>query len=664
MSYRRRLTILMLLDSLIVITAIFAGRVLLEASIDVLTFPLIVSSLSLLFSHHAYAWLYKLYKKAWEYASIGELIAIAKAVTLSIATAAVIQQVIVQDIYFRLLAVTWMLHMLFIGGSRLCWRLYRSARLSGAEASPPAGGDGRKRTLIVGAGAAGTMVARQLLQPGSELQPVAFVDDDPAKHRLDILGLPVLGGTDRIEKIAREMNIENIVIAIPSLGKKALNRIFEECAKTKAKTQIMPKLEDLASGRVSVSALRDVEVEDLLGREPVELDIDSISGYVTGRTILVTGAGGSIGSEICRQIAKFGPKKLVLLGHGENSIYSIEMELRDMYGDAGIDIVTEIADIQDADKMMRVMHDHRPDVVYHAAAHKHVPLMERNPEEAVKNNLIGTINTARAANWYGAHIFVMISTDKAVNPTSVMGASKRLAEMFIQYLDGISRTKFVAVRFGNVLGSRGSVIPRFRKQIEAGGPVTVTHPDMVRYFMTIPEASKLVIQAGALAKGGEIFVLDMGEPVRIVDLARNLIRLSGYAVEDIGIRFTGIRPGEKLFEELLNPDEVQERQVYPKIRVGKSRSVPIREIEDLTEHFLKVDRETLRAWMLALANGRVEEAAKAAGREPEAESAPADALAAPQDASIAPGPGAAQPAAAPGDGRTAVTLKPAATAIH
>ncbi|AGA59239.1 putative nucleoside-diphosphate sugar epimerase [Thermobacillus composti KWC4] len=659
MSYRRRLSILLSLDSLIVITAIFAGRILLEASINVLTFPLIVSSLALLFSHHLYAYFYKLYKKAWEYASIGELIAIAKAVTLSIATAAIIQQLLVKDIYFRLLAVTWMLHMLFIGGSRLCWRLYRSARMPG--------GDGRKRTLIVGAGAAGTMVARQLLQPGSELRPVAFVDDDPAKHKLDILGLPVLGGIDRIERIAREKRIENIVIAIPSLGKKALRRIFEECAKTEAKTQIMPKLEDLATGRVSVSELRDVEVEDLLGREPVELDIDSISGYVTGRTILVTGAGGSIGSEICRQVAKFGPKKLVLLGHGENSIYSIEMELRDMYGDAGIEMVTEIADIQDVQKMMDVMQIHRPDVVYHAAAHKHVPLMERNPEEAVKNNLIGTMNTARAASWHGVHIFVMISTDKAVNPTSVMGASKRLAEMYIQYMDGISRTKFVAVRFGNVLGSRGSVIPRFRKQIEAGGPVTVTHPDMVRYFMTIPEASRLVIQAGALAKGGEIFVLDMGEPVKIVDLARNLIRMSGYSVEDIGIRFTGIRPGEKLFEELMNPEEVQDHQVYPKIHVGKSQRIPIREIEDLAEHFAEADRETLRVWLLALANGRTKTAfaaaAKTAGKASHEEAAATGAAAAPGDF-FAPGAGTAQPEAAPSDGRSAAPLAPAASAVR
>lgn len=337
------------------------------------------------------------------------------------------------------------------------------------------------------------------------------------------------------------------------------------------KTLILPKLEDLVTGKLSVNQFRDVQVEDLLGREPVELDIDSISGYIKHKVVLVTGAGGSIGSEICRQVMKFDPLKIILLGHGENSIYSIEMELKDSYGSSQIECITEIADVQDANKIMAIINKYRPHVVYHAAAHKHVPLMEKNPEEALKNNLIGTMNVAKAASMYGVNIFVMISTDKAVNPTSVMGATKRLAEMVIQSMDKTSDTKFVAVRFGNVLGSRGSVIPRFKQQIEKGGPVSVTHPDMVRYFMTIPEASRLVIQAGALAKGGEIFILDMGDPVKIVDLAKNLIRLSGNSLEDIGIEFTGTRPGEKLLKNCLKQMKSMKSKYIRKSMLVKQR---------------------------------------------------------------------------------------------
>jgi FlaA1/EpsC-like NDP-sugar epimerase len=469
---------------------------------------------------------------------------------------------IAQDISFRLLAVTWMIHILLIGGSRFCWRLFRSTYIKKT---------GKKRTLVVGAGSAGLMVARQLIKNNdAELEPVAFIDDNARIHNLDILGIPVVGGISQIERTVKDMQIENIIIAIPSLGKRELNSIVQECAKTTAKTQTLPMLEDLVTGKLSVNQFMDVHVEDLLGREPIELDIASISEFVTDKVVLVTGAGGSIGSEICRQVSKFQPSKLILLGHGENSIYSIEMELKDICEYDQTEFITEIADIQDSRKMMAVMNRHRPDVVYHAAAHKHVPLMERNPEEAVKNNVIGTMNVAIAASKYEVNTFVMISTDKAVNPTSVMGATKRMAEMIIQDMDRSSNTKFVAVRFGNVLGSRGSVIPRFKHQIEKGGPVSVTHPDMIRYFMTIPEASRLVMQAGALAKGGEIFVLDMGEPVKIVDLARNLIKLSGNSVEDIGIEFTGMRPGEKLYEELLKADEIEEQQVYPKIYIGKT----------------------------------------------------------------------------------------------
>ncbi|KRE97083.1 hypothetical protein ASG89_29950 [Paenibacillus sp. Soil766] len=598
MSYSQRLSLLIIADSFIVLTSIFFSRFLLSADLRVITLPLVVSAIALLVSHHVFSLRYKLYKKAWEYASVGELIIVFKAVSYSIIAAACVQQIVVQDIYFRLLAVTWMLHILLIGGSRFCWRLLRGTLTKKT--------DNKKRTLIIGAGSAGTMVARQLIKNSdTELLPVAFIDDNVHIHNLDIMGIPVVGGISRIEKTVSELGIDSIIIAIPSLGRKELNAIFQECAKTTAKTQTLPMLEDLVTGKLSVNQFMDVHVEDLLGREPIELDIASISEFVTHKVVLVTGAGGSIGSEICRQVSKFQPSKLILLGHGENSIYSIEMELKDICEYDQTEFITEIADIQDSRKMMAVMNRHRPDVVYHAAAHKHVPLMERNPEEAVKNNVIGTMNVAIAANMYEVNTFVMISTDKAVNPTSVMGATKRMAEMIIQDMDKSSNTKFVAVRFGNVLGSRGSVIPRFKHQIEKGGPVSVTHPDMIRYFMTIPEASRLVMQAGALAKGGEIFVLDMGEPVKIVDLARNLIKLSGNSVEEIGIEFTGMRPGEKLYEELLKADEIEEQQVYPKIYIGKTADLFMDEIKETISMYNTLDKDSLRERLLNIGNSNV-----------------------------------------------------------
>ncbi|MGE7937960.1 polysaccharide biosynthesis protein [Bacillus paramycoides] len=597
MTYRRRISLLLLMDSLIVLGAIFLSYFFVNASFSVITLPSVISSITLLVSHHLFAIIYKLYNKAWEYASIGELLIICKVVTFSIITTAVVQQIIMQKMYFRLLVVTWMIHILLIGGSRFIWRMYRDTYYVKK--------DDKKRTLIVGAGSAGTMVARQLLKnSAAELMPVAFIDDNVKKHNLDIWGIPVIGGINQIEYVTKKLNIENVILAIPSLNKSNRNAILKECLKTQVKTQILPMLEDLVTGKVSVNEFRDVQVEDLLGRDPVELNMDIISDYITDKIILVTGAGGSIGSEICRQVAKFKPKKLILLGHGENSIYSIEMELNEKYGDMKGTFIPEIADIQDEKKMHLIMSKHLPNVVYHAAAHKHVPLMENNPEEAVKNNLIGTMNTAEAARVHGVGTFVMISSDKAVNPTSVMGATKKLAEMVIQHKDKVSHTKFVTVRFGNVLGSRGSVIPLFKKQIQNGGPVTVTHPDMVRYFMTIPEASRLVVQAGSLAKGGEIFVLDMGEPVKIVDLAKNLIRLSGNSVDEIGIEFTGIRPGEKLFEELLKEDEMNEKQVHPRIYVGQEMNVRIEEIEEFISIYTDLNEVELRKRLLNLVNKR------------------------------------------------------------
>jgi FlaA1/EpsC-like NDP-sugar epimerase len=598
MTYRQRMSLFVIIDSCIVLTAIFVSRFFVNGTIQVITFPIVLSSFVILLSHLLLSFKFHLYNKAWEYASVGELMSILKVVTTSILIAAIVQRGVIHEIFFRLLSVTWLLNMSLIGGSRFCWRMLRDSKLNKK--------DNKKRTLIIGAGSAGTMVVRQLQKNNhTDLVPVGFIDDDERKHKLDILGLPVIGGTKKIVAAVKELDIENIVIAIPSLSKRELNSIFQECAKTEAKTQILPMLEDLMTGKVSVNQFRDVQVEDLLGREPIDLDIESISENIKGKVVLVSGAGGSIGSEICRQISNFKPKQLILLGHGENSIYSIEMELKETYRKSGIQLVPVIADIQDEKKMMSVMSVFQPDTVYHAAAHKHVPLMESNPEEAVKNNIIGTMNIAKAASWNGIKTFVMISTDKAVNPTSVMGASKRLAEMIIQNMDQESATKFVTVRFGNVLGSRGSVIPLFKRQIEKGGPVTVTHPDMIRYFMTIPEASRLVLQAGALANGGEIFVLDMGDPVKIVDLARNLIKLSGNSIDDIGIEYTGIRPGEKLFEELLKEDEVHEEQIYPKIYIGKTSEILTEEINDIISSYSRLNKEEIRERLISLANYKV-----------------------------------------------------------
>lgn len=598
MSYQKRLTFLVILDSFIVLSAIFLSYLILNPSFLELPLEvLILMSVTLLICHHLFASIYRLYNKVWEYASIEELIAIGKSVTLSIVTTAIVQGIVFQEIYVRALFITWMLHMLLIGGSRFSWRVFRDHYVK------PKGDV--TRALIIGAGDAGSMLVRQLMRnKDTGIRPVAFIDDDPNKYKLQIHGIPVVGTTKDIANVVEKRKIDQIIIAIPSLKKAEMRKIYEQCAKTKAKTVIMPLIEDVMVGRVSVNQFRDVKVEDLLGRDPVELDIEKISAKLTGNTILVTGAGGSIGSEICRQVSQFFPKKLLLLGHGENSIYQINMELNNKYK-GKFDIVPIIADIQDRLRIFEIVENHKPDVIYHAAAHKHVPMMEYNPREAVKNNVIGTKNVAEAADTFGVKSFVLISTDKAVNPTNVMGSTKRIAEMVIQNLAKQSNTKFVAVRFGNVLGSRGSVIPLFKKQIKEGGPVTVTHPDMTRYFMTIPEASRLVLQAGALARGGEIFVLDMGEPVKIVDLAKNLIRLSGYSLDEIPIQFTGIRPGEKMFEELLNENEVHKDAIYPKIFVGKTTLQPMEEIDYLISKHLSMSENELKDYVLDLANNKL-----------------------------------------------------------
>lgn len=394
------------------------------------------------------------------------------------------------------------------------------------------------------------------------------------------MGIPVLGTRKDIPRVVKNHNIDKIIIAMPSASGEVIREIVGICEKTGVDLKIMPGVFDMVSGQLDTNEIREVQVEDLLGREPVSVNLEDVAGYLTGEVVLITGGGGSIGSELCRQVARFNPAKLVVVGHGENSVFDIEQELR--VDNPTLDVATEILDVKDRDKVHIVFQRYKPGVVFHAAAHKHVPLMEKNPEEALKNNVMGTSNLTEAADEAKVKTFVLISTDKAVNPTSIMGTTKRVAEMVIQSMDKRSETKFVAVRFGNVLGSRGSVIPTFKRQIAKGGPVTVTHPDMVRFFMTIPEASQLVIQAGSMAEGGEIFILDMGQPVKILDLARDLISLSGFEPDvDIKIKFTGMRPGEKLYEELLTAEEGTSATKHKRIFVAKPNNINVSQLEEL-----------------------------------------------------------------------------------
>ncbi|MFC5602535.1 polysaccharide biosynthesis protein [Sporosarcina koreensis] len=596
MLIRMRTSILAIVDSLIVLFSIYVGYFILYPYINVFTSKMLfISVITIQIAHHYFAWKYGLYRKAWSYASTGELNSIFRAVTMTITVVMVVQFVLMHKVSFRALILTWMLHLLLIGGSRLSSRLMRDRGIRQKSTATT-------RIMIVGAGEAGTMIARHVIQnPQSGMKPVLFVDDNRSKNGLEIYGLKVVSGTKDIPKLVKEYEVEKIVIAIPSLSKQDMVNLTKICIETGVKTQIIPRIEDLMMGKVSVNDMRDVKIEDLLGREEVELDLKAIEEKLTNKTILVTGAGGSIGSEICRQVSRYKPTSIILLGHGENSIYNIDMELRKSIGDY-TKIFPVIADIKDRPRIFEVVSKFKPDVIYHAAAYKHVPLMESNPVEAVKNNIFGTKNIAEAADAFDVSYFVMVSTDKAVNPPNIMGATKRFAEMFVQNLAKESKTKFAAVRFGNVLGSRGSVVPLFKEQIKQGGPITVTDPQMTRYFMTIPEASRLVIQAGTLAAEGEVFVLDMGEPVKIVELAKNLIKLSGYTEDEIGIVFTGIRPGEKLFEELLNDDEIQSDQISPKIYVGKSMPISKKEMNGVLERLLDMPVDEMKMTLIDLAN--------------------------------------------------------------
>ncbi|MDM5332834.1 nucleoside-diphosphate sugar epimerase/dehydratase [Ureibacillus composti] len=600
MNYRLRYTTFFILDSVIVLCSIFFCFWILHPNLSIFSHHLIVvSAITLLISHHIAAHFFHLYDRIWSVASVRELLTIFYAITISVASASIVQLLLASDIYMRLMVITWLLHIVLIGGSRFILRIAH-------DRTPIKPTGDLKRVLIVGAGQAGTMLVKNIQHnEHPEYHPIAFVDDDPNKQNLTLMNVKVSGTVQDIPTIVKEKGIDEIILAIPSLGKIGIKEIYNICATTQAKVKIMPRIEDVMTGKVSVNEMQEVKIEDLLGREEVKLDMVAISKKLTGKTILVTGAGGSIGSEICRQVMKFKPKMLLLLGHGENSIYTINMELIEKYkGDT--QIVPIIADVQDRERIFDVVAQFRPDVIYHAAAHKHVPLMEYNPKEAVKNNIFGTKNVAEAAHEYEVSNFVLISTDKAVNPPNVMGSTKRIAEMVVQNLATRSKTTFAAVRFGNVLGSRGSVVPRFRAQIAAGGPITVTHPDITRYFMTIPEASRLVLQAGTLARGGEVFVLDMGEPVKITDLAKNLIKLSGFKEDEIKIEFTGLRPGEKMYEELLNPEEIQEEHVYPKIHVGKANPMDYDSLHELLLRLQTIEIDEIKEEVVAVANGKFE----------------------------------------------------------
>ena len=506
---------------------------------------------------------FNMYKRIWKYASVEELVNIALSSLISnlavFGYIHLIRSVLPRGVYI----IATLLDMVFIGGIRFC---YRSARLIMYKFKERSN---KKRIMIIGGGEAGALIIKEYMNhPQLNSKPVAVIDDDKYKHGKVIMGVPIVGGRDDILTQCEKLKIDEIILAMPSASRKDISDIVKICKESKAKLKILPGVYELIDEKVTIRNIRDVQIEDLLGREEVKIDINEISNYIKDKVVVVTGGGGSIGSELSRQISRIKPKKLIIIDIYENSVFDIQRELLRYNKDLNLKVY--IGSILDRDRIFELFNMEKPDVVFHAAAHKHVPLMEENPKESIKNNVFGTLNLVEAADKFDVEKFVMISTDKAVNPTNIMGASKRLCEMIIQSADTVSKTDFVAVRFGNVLGSNGSVIPLFKKQIEEGGPVTVTHKDVIRYFMTIPEAVSLVIQAGAMAKGGEIFILDMGKPVKILNLAEDLITLSGFEpYKDISIEIVGLRPGEKLYEELFLDEEQITATKHDKIYVAK-----------------------------------------------------------------------------------------------
>lgn len=557
-----------------------------------------------------------LHRQTWRKVGVRDLLALLKAVGsgMVILTTVAVVSLPYLHVPRSIPLISGTLAVLMMGGTRLLLRMFHEQVRAGQVQG--------RRVLVVGAGEAGTLSARELLRhPESGLIPVAFLDDDPAKQRHSFLGLPVLGGLEDLPGAVQKARAEEVLIAMPSAPGRVIRRVVELAQKAGVRYRILPGMHEILSGKVSISQIREVDLEDLLRREPVRLNVSEIAGYLENRVVMVTGAGGSIGAEIVRQVAQFRPSSIVLLGRGENSLFQIDSELQRKHPTLRRAVV--VADVRDRERLESVFKACAPEVIFHAAAHKHVPLMELNPSEAVFNNVGGTRNLVELALAHGVRHFVNISTDKAVNPTSVMGATKRVAEYVVEWASRRARPgqTFVSVRFGNVLGSRGSVVPLFREQIRAGGPVTVTHPEMRRYFMTIPEAAQLVLQAGGLGGNGAVYVLDMGEPVRIVDLAKDLIRLSGLEPGvDIEIVFTGIRPGEKLYEELLTAEEGTEASKHEKIFVARKNGLPVTDLDELLQPLFEAARSydgvAVRRALKALVPGYqwVEESAATPGR--------------------------------------------------
>ena len=508
----------------------------------------------------------KLYRSVWSYAGINEILKTCVASIVACVLTGVVFSIAIMRMPISFYLIGWILVFGFTASIRMMYRLLRRMRI---KADNSKGNTERQNIMIIGAGAAGLVLLREYRNSYYLTDKVKiFIDDNAQKWNKYLDGVLIEGGRDKILESVEKYRINKIILAMPSADRKDIRDILEICKETDCQIQTVPGVYQLVNGEVNVSKLRNVEIEDLLGRDPIEVNLDEILGYIKGKTVLVTGGGGSIGSEICTQLAEHEVGHLIIFDIYENNAYDIQQKLR--WNHPELNLTVLIGSVRNTHRINGVMKKYKPDVVFHAAAHKHVPLMEDSPNEAIKNNVFGTYKTASAAGRNHVKKFVLISTDKAVNPTNIMGASKRMCEMIVQTLNHFYEKDFVAVRFGNVLGSNGSVIPLFKKQIAAGGPVTVTHPDIIRYFMTIPEAVSLVLQAGAYAKGGEIFVMDMGEPVKIADLAKNLIRLSGYKLgEDIEIEYTGLRPGEKLYEELLMDEEGLQDTENKMIHIGK-----------------------------------------------------------------------------------------------